>query len=489
MPLTAVSMMEGSVAVSMMEDEGGMVAAAGDLTKCGYSHELFTSPVPDDFICGVCTLVARDPQLTVCCGGQFCVGCIRAVAKVGQPCPSCRQENVSYFVNRRDQRRIDSLEVHCTMKERGCGWKDKLELLAAHLDVAGGNCQYVDIECPNKCTRPVQRNQLAMHLAKECDKRDHFCPYCSFKASYEAVCNDHWQQCPLYPIPCPNGCGIMAIERASLDAHRDLCSLEEVDCEFNYAGCSVGQLTRNELESHMKANVQRHLVLANRALKDKLHSLREEMEQKLEARDKAVADLVRRLEASEKQTKREARRVDDALRQIQTRVAQLGVHMQQAPQFSLGMGSTPYSFVVNKFEARRVNGSGWQSPCVCTHPNGYEVYFEIWPNGLNKAEKTHVSVRLCKRVGANDDHLRWPADCTIVLQLVNQRGDGDHFTVTGRFQWQQPASGSSKIDWFSPLYDCKFIPHKHLKWNTSSQTQYLMDDSLHFRIVGFKVHS
>ena len=34
---------------------------------------------------------------------------------------------------------------------RGCEWKGKVEQLDTHSDLDSGDCQYIDVECPEKC--------------------------------------------------------------------------------------------------------------------------------------------------------------------------------------------------------------------------------------------------------------------------------------------------------------------------------------------------
>ncbi len=162
----------------------------------GHDCELFVSSVPEELKCGLCKKVAREPSLTSCCGEHFCKLCIEQVIQDKKPCPSCEEIEFATFTNKCDHKKILALVVRCAMKDRGCDWTDTLEQLDAHLDANSDNCQYVDVNCPNECEQPVQKRHLPTHLAKQCTKRDFFCQYCNFKATYEVVCNDHWPQCP-----------------------------------------------------------------------------------------------------------------------------------------------------------------------------------------------------------------------------------------------------------------------------------------------------
>ena len=75
------------------------------------------------------------------------------------------------------------------MKDHGCEWTGVLQDLDAHLDVNTGDCQFVDVQCPNKCGQSVQKREVPDHLENSCPKRDYNCCYCGFTSSYEVVCN------------------------------------------------------------------------------------------------------------------------------------------------------------------------------------------------------------------------------------------------------------------------------------------------------------
>ena len=220
----------------------------------------FIDDVPEHLVCGLCKHAANGPSITMCCGELFCQACIAPVLEEKRPCPSCQEPTFSTFLNPKFERSIKSLRVHCTMKDRGCQWTGKLEQLEAHLDVETGDCEYVDIECPEKCGQQIQKCQLATHISNECPERDFVCMYCGFKATYDTVSNEHWPECQNYPVPCPNRCDIGAVERNMLEDHLNMCSLQVVECDFSYAGCNK-KLQRQDMEKHVEESTREHLAL------------------------------------------------------------------------------------------------------------------------------------------------------------------------------------------------------------------------------------
>ncbi len=465
--------------------------AVSDNTVGGYSCELFLSPVPEDFKCGLCKQVAREPNLTNCCGEHFCKPCIARAVEHKEPCPSCKEIDVTFMINKRDEKRIIALKVRCAMKDRGCEWTGTLDQLDvdAHLDVNSDKCQYVDIKCPNKCDQPVQKRNLPLHLAKECAKREFFCQYCNFTATYEVVCNDHWPECPFYPVPCPNGCKILAIERGDLDAHLMLCSLEEVTCDFSYAGCNV-KLVREEMEKHSADNLQRHVLMINKALQEKMEEKErkiEELEVKLEERDRQIQELreerdretqelEKQSEMRAKQTKAEFQKKGERLREVEAKVAQIEEQLrelagEQKRRTGIAQFTMPYF---------KESSTIWQSPPMHTHPGGYKFQIRVFSDRLG-----YVAVWPYRIRGENDDRLKWPADCTITLQLLNQHLDQDHVTVTKRLKWTSKAKYNSEPDYINE----RFIACNDLDWNAKKHTKYLKDNCLQFRITDIQVHS
>ena len=106
-------------------------------------------------------------------------------------------------------------------------------------------------------------------------------------------------------------------------------------------------------------------------------------------------------------------------------------------------------------------------------------------NGNGDGENTHVSVFAYLKPGANDDNLQWPFRGSVDISLLDQRSarhinktipftDSDGDDVTGRV-----VSGTVAKD--GPGYPT-FIAHTDLQYNKLSGTEYLTNDTLHFRI-------
>ena len=436
----------------------------------GYQCE-FVGTVSEDFVCGLCKHVAREPHLTSCCSETFCQVCITSIIEDKKPCPSCETVQFSTIFIVKYQRRILAIEVHCTMKDRGCEWTGKLEGLEAHLDVNTGDCEYVDIECPNKCDLPVEKRNLPTHLTNYCPKREFICQYCNFKATYEVVSNDHWPQCSFYPVPCSNACGIQAIERGDLEAHLLQCPLEVVECDFSHAGCNT-KLPRQDLERHMEESTQQHLVLMSaKSLKfeQRLQEQQDVFQQKLQ---ETAEMLQKALEEKDEKIKAELQKKTQE-HETQIRDLQQQVEVLQKNYI------LPVTIKMPDFKDRKDKTEEWSSSPLYTHSGGYKFYIRVLTAGL--FGDGYVTAFFFPMKGEFNSQLKWPVNCTITLQVLNQERDKDHVSVTQIFWWDN----RSKLLPHSPF---KIIAHKDLEYNAQKRTCYLKNDCLLFRVTLVEVN-
>ena len=493
---------------------------AASSTPQGYQCE-FIESIPEDFHCKQCSLVARALNITTCCGESFCRTCI----KDGHPCPGCGEESFKFFPQVKYQQKIAKLQVNCTMKEKGCGWTGALEHLEAHLDPDQGDCQYVDVDCPLKCDEKIEKRNIDQHTANKCVKRDHVCPYCSFKATYEIIHNTHWPECKYYPLMCPNRCGVTC-ERSEMEYHLNICRLEEVECEFNYTGCKE-RFKREEWEEHMKDNSMRHLsMVATAAVKDRKEFQRkiEEQEKKLEEQEKKSEEQEKDLKEQEKkfkvelgklemklaeQEKKSEKRAEEQKDKLEEReeeqrkmlkknlekqeqkmqeqkedferaIAQLEGKCHKQNEIILKLRRIcvgEHKFTMDRFHENKRSSILRSSPPMYTHVCGYKFSIDIYANGLGSATGNNVSVGVRGLKGEFDNQLEWPFKGVFTIQLTNHFPGGVNKEVVEEKSWNK---GSTE---YLPFCKYKFISHAELDRDASRKTHFLKDNYLHFCIT------
>ena len=238
-------------------------SASCSATLGGYSYKFVDGEPRDEYLCHICTLVARDPQQVTCCYNIYCKSCLDTLKEKGQGfvCPTCRSSlEGNYFKDGRAERGIKSLKIHCTNTDSGCQWMGTIKDIDTHLN---NTCTYHElVPCTNGCGEKIRRSTLKTHLTDNCPKRIAQCQYCKRKGRYQLITSSiHLDECPDLPIQCSNeGCN-EKIPRRSLASHNEICPRAIIPCEYNTVGCDE-RIPREEQESHNEFAIQEHLDIA-----------------------------------------------------------------------------------------------------------------------------------------------------------------------------------------------------------------------------------
>lgn len=229
----------------------------------GYEYDFVDVP-PDRVLCKICHNPCRDAYLTGCCGTNFCFSCLQRLKKgttINKACPICRQEKFRIFPNKGLDREIKAFRVYCENHKGGCTWRGEVNDVENHITA---DCQFVEVSCPSKCGLKLKRQCVEEHVAKECPC---YCQYCGTTGNKAEIAVKHKTRCPQYPLPCPNGCKLGVVPSAGMAAHRKVCPLELVQCEYFVVGCE-SLVARGDLEKHYNQRMAEHLSL----MKSKLAS-------------------------------------------------------------------------------------------------------------------------------------------------------------------------------------------------------------------------
>ena len=491
--------------------------AASELSSTDYEWE-FMEPPASDFDCEMCHNVLREPFLTACCGSHFCQACIDPVVKEGKPCPSCGEGELMMILDKKTKRKIFSLDVRCPMWRRGCKWVGELGDRSDHLDEKDGDCQFVDVNCSNACGGRVQRRELPTHLKQACPKRAYVCDYCPFEATFDVVTTQHWPVCGYFPLPCPNKCDVGRVERQNLEQHLKECSLQEVECDFSYAGCQV-KLHRKDFAGHMEENAQNHMRMTQGKLRDVAAGMEEKFRRDLQGMgnqiaglqkantnqkekfeekitqlqqvnadmqrnfEKKIAQLQERVKEVQDQKNRQIAEVQEALKQKDRQLAGIAAHVcekdEQITRLVAALnervefleGRVPlFEFTMPNFSSYKKEHKKWWSdaPHFYTHDGGYKMQVQTVANSAAASGVMSVYVYAVK--GDFDGQLKWPVKATVTLQLIDPTGR--HGPYERSEQGELKRHGS--FNWY------QFIAHTELE-------KYIHNDSLRFRVVSVKV--
>ena len=437
---------------------------AASVCPQGYQCE-FIDSVPEDFYCKKCTLVARQLTFTSCCGESYCHACITDIQEQDKPCPACEKEAFTTVELMKYQKKVNQLQVYCSMKERGCDWSATLEQLDTHLDPDQDNCQYVDTKCPLNCHITIPKNKVEQHVAQHCAKRPYVCQHCNFKATYEEVVDKHLPECKYVPLQCPNLCGV-TFERDFMEDHMKMCRLEEVGCEFSGVGCD-GLFIREDQEEHTRQNSQKHLTLtASLAMEtkeqlqqklldqDKKHKEEEEkLMHKIEEQEKNMEEQEKRLIEQEKKLNEHQKKLNEVEKRFQDQDRDhkeekkmlkqiLGERQKELEKNFLKLSRTlnfNRRFKMESFSKEKVKDiiSTWKSPAMYTHVSGYKFCIGVDANGKWGGHGKSIYVDIWGMPGEFDDQLKWPAKANFTIELINQLGE-ENATCTTLVDLKRP---------------------------------------------------
>ena len=454
----------------------------------GYDCEFVERPKELETDCPICLQVLRDPFQVTCCGNSFCKSCVQDDKK---SCPTCNEADFGVFPDKRLRRSLYVFAVRCIHQKRGCQWTGELGELDGHLNLdpeVGGQligCAFAAVACTH-CREYFQRRHVHAHESESCPQRPFSCDYCEdYRSRYEDVVNSHWPVCKCYPVPCPNECGVSP-ERQNVETHvNTACPLTVVKCDFHYAGCEV-QLVRKDMPTHLAESLLPHmslLALHNQQLTQLTLQQKESLEEsqrKLQELATVNVQLQKCSDASRHEIKDVEQEVAELRRQRDEDRASLATLQHY-------VGILPFEFTMSSFQEMKRSGEEWCGPPFYTHPRGYKMCLNVDANGSNDGEGTHVSVFAILMQGEFDEHLKWPFQGIVVLQLCNQLEDKHHcgdiinFSETRNSKCISRVTSGEMAESGWGIYT--FISHNDLKFKQSNNCQYLQNDCLHFRII------
>ena len=135
-----------------------------------------------------------------------------------------------------------------------------------------------------------------------------------------------------------------------------------------------------------------------------------------------------------------------------------------------------FIFRLSHYASKKELNERFLSAPFYTHSSGCKMCTCIYPNGNGDGKDTHISVFTLILAGHYDNQLHWPFLGTVTYELLNQLEDNNHRSVDTTFI----ASHDTRVG-VNRGYP-KFFPHSLLSHNPATNTQYLLDDTLYFRV-------
>lgn len=300
------------------------------------------------------------------------------------------------------------------------------------LDVHIATCKYTMVPCPKECRDAnddlnfFMKKDIDRHIKEDCPNslnRLSVCQFC-FKKGSQSDIQIHSRVCGAFgrkKTLCPEcDCGT----NEEIEEHlKHECLSAVMPCKFKTIGCRKKTKRRDTIAHEQDHEL--HLGVALNAMVD----------------------------------------VKEAL-----------VKLQELNTEETEQKKNLITFSVTDYEARKDAEQKMTSPSFYTSPSGYRMACRVYPSGDGDGKGSHVSVRAAMLEGKYDSDLKWPFAGSITFTLMNQLEDKNHYSSTTTLGDEHNAIVG--IDWGKP----KFIPHPRLDYDEEKYTQYLMNDTLYFRV-------
>ena len=122
----------------------------------------------------------------------------------------------------------------------------------------------------------------------------------------------------------------------------------------------------------------------------------------------------------------------------------------------------------------------WFSPPYFTHLFGYKMCFEIYLDSFAEPS-LHIHTYIMK--GPYDDFLQWPFKGKVIIRLLNQCGDEDHYNYIFDYKDNdgKRVTTGERGNYLTTQSIC--LPLNQLGCDPKANCQYLKDDCLMFKVI------
>lgn len=473
------------------------IGAAPDKTWIpGYDCEFVGTP-PDESVCPICLHILREPciLLSCKCGIKLCLSCAERDKRENKRCPVCKHPEFIYAQDYGLERSLRTHKVACANKIKGCKWQGILGDYENHLNENPSSprerlrgCDFVKLKCAHGCLESFLRRYIDNHQKTQCLKRPFTCEYCKKKSTYDVVTESHYAECKKYPVDCPNKCREEPFERQELDDHtKNTCPLTQIKCPLECAGCKE-QISRQDVPEHIKDTAKHlpllatafvHIETENVVLRFDVQDLKkvnEELKKENQDLKSKVQGLTKDVQYLKKETGRLATNVRDFSSAAEKKFfSTLDLLSEETRELKQVMQGFPIDFRVD-YPAYKI---AVDLPSFYALKRGYRFRITVFPKGDTGMNK-HVAIYVYQMEGAHDEHLNWPCQGIIELQIVDQGGE-KHLTKKFRFKFaKKPASIPTPDRVGTP----NFISHSEL---AKSEPKYIKDGFFTVRVISVKL--
>ena len=450
----------------------------------GYQYQFVLTPA-DWLICSICSFPSREPYLTGCCGQTFCKSCLEVAKKTSyiiDACPKCHNNNFITIPHHQANKAVESLQVFCTNKKKGCNWQGEVNTVTDHIKSSDG-CKFEDLTCPNECGMYFQRQHLTNHIEDECVG----CKVDTVSDLQTRVVRIKHQLTKKFEV------GISDIKK-ELQSSNSIAARNEQLAEEKLANKLIGWVViptlivllawfvHHDMDKVKESFLNDLSLLDNRISQELVAKLHVQFQDELLEIQTAAQKRISELEYKLQQKINELDSVNQWFRWDRN-------ISSEAAKLSPGMSIVPLIVKVSGYKekikgAQNMNGYNsylyQHAVSFYTHPNGYKIKFEV------SVDRTgSLAVNLYLEEGPYDRQLWWPLKGHCSVKLLNQISDSEHYVVDGKLNYDGHESRATRVNKGTKTANMWSSPHsisdKELN-NVTKTCQYLKDDAVYFHV-------
>jgi TNF receptor-associated factor 4 len=308
----------------------------------------------------------------------------------------CNEQNFTTFLHKKLIREVNALVIRCPQKELGCEWEGELGQLQRHLNPGAGatsaqGCEFLTVECAYRCGAQLHRRLIQEHEMEACPKRPIEMQVASLIKKFEAVVIENR----------------MLKQELNETKKMHQQGLDEVKQELGDLKREHDQ-QREELREAKEEN--KFLCRANENFQrvcDVLQAEQKQIEANLDnIQNRKIAALEKKCTSLHTATMKQEQALHQQKEDLQVHTIPLPV--------------PPFYFSLTNFKHYQNNELTFLSEPFYSHPGGYKMKVQIFPNGYGDTRGAYMSLFVGIFRGGFDDQLRWPFDGSITVQAYNR---------------------------------------------------------------------
>ena len=426
---------------------------------------------------------------------------------------------MSAVLDENHQRKVKDLKVLCSDYKEGCEWVGELRDLYNHLDSGKGKC---GIACPFGCDKFTHSSDMREHT-RQCYKRMISCEKCGYYNTFTIVTEKHYPICPrsstaitsatvspqyLYnqaPMKFTIG-DFSGKKQANMEWPSPPIYTHNKGYKFRLNvhpnGYSTGkgsylsvyaQLMKGEYDNNLKwpfegdirveiinwkedKNHHSDTICFNRYN----HTVSRWNSYRLSIRKTATSfGHPQYMSHSELEPTIDTNYFLSDYFKLRVSVA-----VYSTPPLPL----TPPWFEVNhqlmisEYSKRKEFDNIYYSPPFTTSPHGYKFCLKMYANGYGSGKGSHITITAVIMKGQRDSSLKWPFTGTIIVEILNWLENKEHCKRTISIDKSDKINRVSKGEYGKDHGLFKFVPHSSLSYNPTTNTLYLHEDCICFRV-------